>query len=277
MSAFVGTEGGQPPVRISREQYVTRYGPTAGDRIRLGDTDLWVRVEIDHAAPGDEPMWGYAKNLRSRMTQFDRATTESELDMVLLGVVLIDPLLGVVKADIGIKDGRIRSSRRPGKDDRGDAVAVARVALREQGLPRASAEVTGSDLKLLVDARDQLVAEATRTRNRLHALLLTIAPGYQEQIRDLTSSAALLVARRLASRARGTDRVRSSLACSAITRLRFTGIWFTTARWWWRWIALTVGRDTRASPMPGMLRLPPAPSCPGRRPVRRRQQTVGWR
>ena len=113
-----------------------------------------------------------------------------------------------------------RSSRRAGKDDRGDAVAVARVALREQGLPRASAEVTGSDLKLLVDARDQLVREATRTRNRLHALLLAIAPGYQEQIRDLTSSAALLVARRLASRARGTDRVRSSLACSAITRLR---------------------------------------------------------
>lgn len=59
-----------------------------------------------------------------------------------------------------------RSSRRPGKDDRGDAVAVARVALREKGLPRASAEVTDSDLKLLVDARDHLVAEATRTRNR---------------------------------------------------------------------------------------------------------------
>ena len=95
-----------------------------------------------------------------------------------------------------------RSSRRAGKDDRGDAVAVARVALREQDLPRASAEVTGSDLKLLVDARDQLVREATRTRNRLHALLLAIAPGYQEHIRDLTSSAALLVARRLASRAR---------------------------------------------------------------------------
>jgi transposase len=56
-----------------------------------------------------------------------------------------------------------RSSRRPGKDDRGDAVAVARVTLRERDLPRASAEVTGSDLKLLVDARDQLVVEATRT------------------------------------------------------------------------------------------------------------------
>jgi len=113
-----------------------------------------------------------------------------------------------------------RSARRSGKDDRGDAVAVARVALREQGLPLVSAETDGSDLKLLVDARDQLVAEATRTRNRLHALLLAIAPGYHEHVRDLTSSTALMVARRLAVRARPTDRVRSTLACAAITRLR---------------------------------------------------------
>src|SRR5207244_7619466 len=97
---------------------------------------------------------------------------------------------------------------------------VARIALRERGLPRVSAEVAASDLKLLVDARDQLVSEATRVRNRLHALLVTIAPGYQEHVRDLTGSASLLVARRLASRARGRDRVRSTLACSAISRLR---------------------------------------------------------
>ena len=113
-----------------------------------------------------------------------------------------------------------RSARKAGKDDRGDAVAVARIALRERGLPRVSAEVAASDLKLLVDARDQLVSEATRVRNRLHALLVTIAPGYQEHVRDLTGSASLLVARRLASRARGRDQVRSTLACSAISRLR---------------------------------------------------------
>jgi len=116
--------------------------------------------------------------------------------------------------------GERRAARRPGKDDRGDAVAVARIAMREQGLPRASAETNSSDLKLVVDARDQLVAEATRTRNRLHALLLVIAPGYHEQVRDLTSSTALMVARRLASRARRADRVRSTLACAAISRLR---------------------------------------------------------
>jgi transposase len=114
-----------------------------------------------------------------------------------------------------------RALRGSGKDDRRDAVAVARVAMREPDLPRVAAAPSGGDLKLLVDARDQVVAEATRTRNRLHALLVTIAPGYHEHVRDLTSSTALMVARRLASRARGTDRVRSTLACAAITRLRF--------------------------------------------------------
>ena len=104
-------------MRLSRGEYAARYGPTAGDRIRLADTDLWVRVEADHASPGDETMWGYGKNLRSRMSQFDAATTESELDMVLLGVIVIDPLLGVVKADIGIKDGRIVGIGRAGSPD----------------------------------------------------------------------------------------------------------------------------------------------------------------
>lgn len=113
-----------------------------------------------------------------------------------------------------------RSSRRPGKDDAIDAVAVARVALREPGLPKVAPEVLASDLKLLVDARDQLVCEATRVRNRLHALLLVLAPGYRERVRDLTSAGSLVVARRLALRAREDDPVRSRLACSAIARLR---------------------------------------------------------
>ena len=70
-----------------------------------------MRVEADHVGYGDEPMWGYAKNFRSRQAQFDRATSESELDMVLAGVLVIDPLLGVVKTNIGIKDGRIVGDR----------------------------------------------------------------------------------------------------------------------------------------------------------------------
>jgi urease subunit alpha len=101
---------------VNRREYVSRFGPTSGDRVRLGDTDLWVRVEADHVAGGDEPLWGYAKNMRSRMTQFDRAG-ESELDVLVAGVLLIDPVLGIAKTNIGIKDGRVVGIGRAGNPD----------------------------------------------------------------------------------------------------------------------------------------------------------------
>jgi urease subunit alpha len=109
---------------LSREEYLRRYGPSTGDRIRIGDTDLWVRVEDDHVGFGDEPIWGYAKNFRSRMAQHDRATSESELDMLIAGVVVIDPLLGVLKTNIGIKDGRIVGIGRAGNPDITDGVEL---------------------------------------------------------------------------------------------------------------------------------------------------------
>jgi len=104
-------------VRLSREDYARRFGPTTGDLIRLADTNLWVRVEDDDVGYGDEPVWGYAKNFRSRQAQFDRAAPDSELDMLIAGVVLIDPFLGVVKTNIGIKDGRIAGIGRAGNPD----------------------------------------------------------------------------------------------------------------------------------------------------------------
>jgi transposase len=70
-----------------------------------------------------------------------------------------------------------RRSRRRGKDDEGDAIAIARVALQEPALPQMNEAHLDADLKLLVDARDQLVAEQARVRNRLHALLFALAPG----------------------------------------------------------------------------------------------------
>ncbi len=92
---------------MRQDDYVRHFGPTAGDRIRLADSDLWLRVEADHVGYGDEPLWGYAKNIRSRMTQQDRATSASELDILIAGVLVVDPLLGVVKTNIGISGGRI--------------------------------------------------------------------------------------------------------------------------------------------------------------------------
>ncbi len=109
---------------LSHDEYVERFGPTTGDRIRLGDTDLWVRIEEDEVGYGDEPIWGYAKNFRSRMAQFDRATVESELDMLIAGVVVIDPVLGVRKTNIGIKDGRIAGVGRAGSPDIADGVEL---------------------------------------------------------------------------------------------------------------------------------------------------------
>jgi len=104
-------------VRLSREGYARRFGPTTADLIRLADTNLRVRVEDDDVGYGDEPVWGYAKNFRSRQAQFDRATPDSELDMLIAGVVVIDPFLGVVKTSIGIKEGRIAGIGRAGNPD----------------------------------------------------------------------------------------------------------------------------------------------------------------
>jgi urease subunit alpha len=104
-------------VRLPRDDYAGRFGPTTGDLVRLADTSLWVRVEDDHVGYGDEPVWGYAKNFRSRQAQFDRATPDSELDLLIAGVVVIDPFLGVVKTNIGIKDGRIAGIGRAGNPD----------------------------------------------------------------------------------------------------------------------------------------------------------------
>ena len=101
-------------MKLSRAEYARQFGPTTGDLLRLGDTDLWVRVEADDVGYGDEPVWGYAKNWRSRQAQDDRPAKDSELDMLIAGVVIIDPFLGVRKTSIGIKDGRIAGIGRAG-------------------------------------------------------------------------------------------------------------------------------------------------------------------
>lgn len=112
--------------RISRDESLARFGPSTGDRVRLGDTDLWIRIAEDRQAPGDEPIWGYAKNLRAGMAQRDRGARpgDSELDVVVAGAVVVDPVVGVVKADIGIKDGRIVGIGRAGNPDISDGIEL---------------------------------------------------------------------------------------------------------------------------------------------------------
>jgi urease subunit alpha len=93
---------------ISRREYAELFGPTAGDRVRLGDTSLWAEVERDLLVPGDECVFGGGKTLRDGLGTHGGVTAaDGALDFVITNVLVIDAVLGIVKADIGIKDGRI--------------------------------------------------------------------------------------------------------------------------------------------------------------------------
>ena len=109
--------------RLSPAERRARFGPQLGDRIRLGDTDLWIEVDEDRQAPGDEPIWGYAKDIRLGMAQSGTAGP-SELDAIVVGAVVVDPAIGVIKADIGIKDGRIAGVGRAGNPAISDGIEL---------------------------------------------------------------------------------------------------------------------------------------------------------
>ena len=95
-------------VKITREHYAALYGPTTGDAVRLGDSSLLAEIERDYAVPGDECLHGGGKTLRDGIglvAGLDSAA--GALDMLISNAIVIDPVLGVVKGDIGIKEGRI--------------------------------------------------------------------------------------------------------------------------------------------------------------------------
>ena len=94
--------------KISRKQYADLFGPTVGDKIRLGNTDLYVEIEKDLRVYGDELVYGGGKTLRDGMGSDNQLTQEAGcLDLVITNVTILDPLLGVIKADVGIRNGRI--------------------------------------------------------------------------------------------------------------------------------------------------------------------------
>jgi urease subunit alpha len=106
-------------MRIDRHTYADLYGPTTGDRVRLADTDLVVEVERDHTSYGDEITFGGGKVIRDGMGQSSRATREgpkAALDLVVTNALIIDHS-GIVKADIGIRDGRIVGIGKAGNPD----------------------------------------------------------------------------------------------------------------------------------------------------------------
>jgi urease subunit alpha len=104
---------------IPRRTYADLYGPTTGDRVRLADTDLIVEVERDHTSYGDEVTFGGGKVIRDGMGQSSRATREGRhgaLDLVITNALIIDHW-GVVKGDIGVRDGRIVKVGKAGNPD----------------------------------------------------------------------------------------------------------------------------------------------------------------
>jgi urease subunit alpha len=101
--------------RITRENYASLYGPTKGDRIRLADTELLIEIEEDRTVYGEEVTFGGGKVIRDGMGQGQRNAAEVA-DLVITNVVILDHW-GIVKADVGVKDGRIAAIGKAGNPD----------------------------------------------------------------------------------------------------------------------------------------------------------------
>src|ERR1044072_2905129 len=107
--------------RLDREAYAAIFGPTTGDQIRLGDTDLWIEVEQDLTFGGEEAVFGGGKAIRESMTQSGTTSAEGALDTVVTTVTVLDHW-DVVRADVGIRAGRIVGIGRSGNPDIADGV-----------------------------------------------------------------------------------------------------------------------------------------------------------
>jgi len=103
-------------MNIDRRAYADMYGPTTGDRVRLGDTDLVIQVEKDHTVYGEECKFGGGKVLRDGMGQKSGASQEEALDLVITNALVLD-YTGIFKADIGVKAGRIVGIGKAGNPD----------------------------------------------------------------------------------------------------------------------------------------------------------------
>ena len=104
------------PYKMSRAHYADMFGPTTGDKVRLADTDLIVEVEKDFTVYGDEVKFGGGKVIRDGMGQSQRARSEGAVDTVITNALIIDHW-GIVKADVGIKDGKIAGIGKAGNPD----------------------------------------------------------------------------------------------------------------------------------------------------------------
>lgn len=111
---------------IDRREYDASFGPTTGDRIRLADTDLFVEVTEDRCVGGDEAVFGGGKSIRESMGQSCVTRAEGTPDLVITGAVILDHW-GIIKADVGVRDGRICGIGKAGNPDTMDGIDPALV------------------------------------------------------------------------------------------------------------------------------------------------------
>jgi urease subunit alpha len=109
-------------LKIPRKRYVDLFGPTVGDRVRLADTDLIIEIEKDLLTYGDELVFGGGKSARDGMGQTSGVTSKSALDLVITNAIVMDPVLGIIKADIGIKNGLVAGVGKAGNPNVMDGV-----------------------------------------------------------------------------------------------------------------------------------------------------------
>jgi len=111
-------------LRMTRRQYADLFGPTTGDRIRLADTELFLRIERDETVYGDEVKFGGGKVIRDGMGQHPHLTREEgAMDLVLTNAIIVD-YTGIYKADIGVRDGRIAAIGKAGNPLLMDGVTI---------------------------------------------------------------------------------------------------------------------------------------------------------
>ncbi len=154
--------------RIGKRQYADMFGPTTGDLVRLADTELFIEIEQDFAVYGDEVKFGGGKVIRDGMGQSPVATrAEGTLDLVITNVVILDHW-GIVKADIGVRDGRICGIGKAGNPDIMDGVTPGMVV--------------GASTEAIAGRR----ADRDRGRDR-HAHTLHLAPADRDCRSDRAS------------------------------------------------------------------------------------------
>jgi len=110
--------------RISRGAYAEMYGPTVGDRVRLADTDIIIEVERDLTTYGEEVKFGGGKVIRDGMGQSQVTRADGAMDTVITNALIFDAVAGILKADVGLKDGRIAAIGKAGNPDTQPGVTI---------------------------------------------------------------------------------------------------------------------------------------------------------